>query len=763
MSIVPSAHFVRGPILLAGLAIAVFAAARVEVAPRAVAAPAAAATQTLLEGVRQIAAPGVPGPLAVFGGKAFAVVAGQTGGDHQAAVVAAAAWKSGRVVAFGHTGYLDGKTLAIADTGRLMLNAVCWAGKTTAIHRDRLRVAVWHQSGLLAFLKQQGINAESLEAGAWPHVVSSCQVVCLDSGSLSEGQVRAVGQFVQQGGGLVAASLGWGWLQLHLGKTLLADHPGNRLLAPAGIVWLDGALQRTAVEGYAAGPPPRLCHAMAALEALGASAKGGKSLDKQDMAQALATVIDAVRGLPPDDRLLRPALERIERAYVADIVPTAKQPLTAANPLGRLALTLHIESLRRLPPEAIRAEPAAAAFPGLAPDDAPRVTRSVAVDTAVPDWHSTGLYAAPGEVITATVAAGSSAAGLWLRIGAHRDTLWHKDSWSRWPEICVRTPLTAPTTRLASPLGGMIYVEVGSGAPPGRVSLSIAHAVEAAYFVLGETELSRWRDAIRSRPAPWAELASDKVILTVPAREIRSLDDPAELMRYWDRVLDCDAELAGIPAQRRRPERYLADVQISVGYMHSGYPIMTHLDAAPLMVSKSRLTDKGQAWGLYHEMGHNHQSSDWTFEGTTEVTVNLFSLYVIEKLCGCPAAAAHPAIAPAARAKALAAYVAGGRSFETWKKEPFLALQMYMQLIEGFGWDPLKRVIAEYRKLPAAEHPKTDEEKRDQWMVRYSQTVGRNLGPFFAAWGVPTSASARASIAQLPGWMPSGLAALAPR
>ena len=63
---------------------------------------------------------------------------------------------------------------------------------------------------------------------------------------------------------------------------------------------------------------------------------------------------------------------------------------------------------------------------------------------------------------------------------------------------------------------------------------------------------------------------------------------------------------------------------------------------------------------------------------------------------------------------------------------------MYVQLIDAFGWDALKKVIAEYRTLPAAEHPKTDDEKRDQWMVRYGRTVGRNLGPFFDAWGCPS-------------------------
>jgi hypothetical protein len=39
-------------------------------------------------------------------------------------------------------------------------------------------------------------------------------------------------------------------------------------------------------------------------------------------------------------------------------------------------------------------------------------------------------------------------------------------------------------------------------------------------------------------------------------------------------------------------------------------------------------------------------------------------------------------------------------------------------------------------------------------MVRFSRAVGKNLGPFFQAWAIPTSEQARKSIADLPVWMP---------
>ena len=74
-----------------------------------------------------------------------------------------------------------------------------------------------------------------------------------------------------------------------------------------------------------------------------------------------------------------------------------------------------------------------------------------------------------------------------------------------------------------------------------------------------------------------------------------------------------------------------------------------------------------------------------------------------------------------------------------------------------FGWETYKnkKVFAQYRELPKSERPHNDEEKRDQWMTRFSRACGKNLGPFFDAWGVPTSDAARQSVADLPAWMPA--------
>ena len=503
--------------------------------------------------------------------------------------------------------------------------------------------------------------------------------------------------------------------------------------------------------GYSAAPTPsRPTGAAAALEALDKHENGTAKLDAAELARAAGTVRGAMESL-------RPQLRELAEKHAASIVPSPRRPLGSGRVLGQILLTWQIQEAKRLPPEQVRAHPAAATFPGSVPQDVARVTRSVVIDTSAGDWHSTGLYAPPGEVVTVKLAADAVGKRLILRIGAHRHGLWRKDPWRRCPDVLRRVALDQPVTRAASAFGGLVYIDVPRGCAPGVVAVNIGGAVEAPYFVAGKTDAAKWRSEIRLRKAPWAELATRKVVLTVPSTAVRKLDDPADLMAFWDRIMDSCAELACIPTKRPRPERYVTDVQLVAGYMHAGYPVMTHLDAAPVVVDKARMMANahGGVWGLFHEMGHNHQSRDWTFAGTGEVTVNLFTLHAFETVCGLTTKS-RPHLYGRRRERTIETHLAGGAKFTQWQRDPFLALLMYMQLREAFGWEAYKKVFAEYRRLPHSQRPRSDDERRDQWMVRFSRAVGRNLGPFFQAWGVPTSQRARDSIAKLPKWMPAG-------
>jgi hypothetical protein len=139
------------------------------------------------------------------------------------------------------------------------------------------------------------------------------------------------------------------------------------------------------------------------------------------------------------------------------------------------------------------------------------------------------------------------------------------------------------------------------------------------------------------------------------------------------------------------------------------------------------------------------------------VTNNVVILYVFDKVLGHRFDSGHEAIRDRdQRNRRIRVFFAEGAPFQGWKSDPFLALMMYIQLYEAFGPKPFAEVFAEYAHFPDAERPKSDDERRDQWLVRMSKATGKNLGPFFVAWGVPTGDRARASIAGLLLWMPRG-------
>lgn len=714
--------------------------------------------QTIVAGVNTIARPGVPGPLVVFGPDAFVVAAAPTdqGVDHP--VVAGAAWGRGRVVAFGHGGFFSADALRTGDTASLLANAVTWARGETAL-LAMPNVGVVEASAVADLLEARGMTVQRLARHELTTAIDDVDVLVADERHYRDNEAAiAIARCVQRGGGLVTASLGWGWMQLNPGRDLTTDHVGNRLLAPAGIMWADGYLRATDAGGFAITGPPRATHALAALDLLEQQRNEPNAVSDDDAAQAGAVLLNAMRTVPADDRHLRPRVARLLADADHAIVVSDANRLGPDRALARVMLAMQIDAWLERPTRRHPAHPAASAFPGDVPDSARPVRRRVSIDPSTHGWHSTGCYAPPGARIEARVPADLAEAGLRLRIGAHKDPNWHHRNWRRPPQITVSHPVTRPVTRLTNPFGGLIYIEIPDRCDAAPFVVTINRIIDAPRYVHGHTSLVAWRDEIRHHPAPWAELASDRVILTVPSDVIRNLDDPAALMDHWNDVMDACADLATIDRARNRPERYVADVQISAGYMHAGYPIMTHLDAAPVMVDRDALrNNRSPTWGLYHEVGHNHQHPDWTFSGTGEVTVNLFTLYVLEEICGMPVSTGHAGIRPGSRNAKMRAHLDAGAPFDAWKRDPFLALIMYVQLREAFGWEAYQRVFAEYRDLPANERPRDDDAKRDQWMVRFSHAVGHNLGPFFQAWGVPTSDAARATLADLPVWMPEAM------
>ena len=459
---------------------------------------------------------------------------------------------------------------------------------------------------------------------------------------------------------------------------------------------------------------------------------------------------------------------------VESLVPTAVHPVAipADDKEAHEQWAKRIDAYMNLPVDRVTPHPAAADFPGAVPADAPTVTRDVSVALNLPRWHSTGLYAAPGAKVTIRVSPADAARGLGIEIGSHTDRLTALAKWVRFPRISRRFTITAPVTTVANAFGGLIYIDVprdpelggrrfatygGYGwldehpaAVRGEARVRIEGAVAAPLFVLGQTTPDQWRQQLEQCRAPWGELQSDRIVLTVQTKHLGSIADPAALLRFWGRVIDTEAQLAGWSAQPAPPERIVVDRDISAGWMHSAYPVMAHLQTEHDLINLPVLQAKGD-WGYFHELGHNHEGQAYTFGGDyVEVDVNLFSMYVMQQLVG-REMTAHPALAHMDRV--LDARLGPAKKSDAWGN-----LSMYVETVQAFGWPALQRTIASYSAPGGSDGIKTRDQKMDQWVLRYSQATGRNLVAYYALFDVTCSNRTKAALQRLPSWMPPELA-----
>lgn len=437
----------------------------------------------------------------------------------------------------------------------------------------------------------------------------------------------------------------------------------------------------------------------------------------------------------------------------------------------------------------IKAQASAAYYPGAVGEGAAVINKVVHIDhrkiadDLVPivsrlrysgPWndnlYTTGLYAFAGKPISIELPASLVGKEISIQIGSHSDNLGYwvagKEDWRRMPLIVKKMKVTKRKFQMASPFGGLIYIASNPKEGDWSGGIKIGGATEAAVYVYGKTTAEDWAGQLQRSKAPWVELTTSNIILTVPRGIVENLADPAKVMSIWDLIIKGEMELAQIPLPFYRPQRMVIDEHIGGGFMHSGYPIMIHHSPSRGLLSADIIADptkllipsKGGAnWGFFHEIGHNMQNLDWVFGGTTEVSCNFFSLYMFDRLLG-GRDGAHSGISNETTQKMMREYFTKGANYDDWKSNPFLGLVMFRQLQEAFGWESFKSFFRKYQALAAADpegsYVKGDEAKRDLWASTFSEVTGKNIAPFFEAWGIPISLDVKARLSKYPTWMP---------
>ena len=159
----------------------------------------------------------------------------------------------------------------------------------------------------------------------------------------------------------------------------------------------------------------------------------------------------------------------------------------------------------------------------------------------------------------------------------------------------------------------------------------------------------------------------------------------------------------------------------------------------------------GVDWWLFgHELGHQWQTADWGLGSESrdiiEVAVNLFTMYTLnsyiyqgDNFNVSAERKTHPCATPLDEAELASRKWSASDDCEK--------LALYRQLIEEFGWVPIKQVFRSY--YDAAYPRSAYRSALDGFAIRFSAIVQRDLVSFFRQWEYPLSETCRSNLQQL--------------
>jgi hypothetical protein len=154
----------------------------------------------------------------------------------------------GRAVAFGHEGFFQDGHIEQFDNLLLATNAIQWLD---VLGRKKVMVTANHGEwagydgigSLRRQMEQLGDTVTRCDGPITAEKLQGIGVVFIGNigGTITEGEIASLDEFLQSGGGLFLLGVGWSWSASHRDLSL-DDYPMNRIGALCGVRWTIGAI-----------------------------------------------------------------------------------------------------------------------------------------------------------------------------------------------------------------------------------------------------------------------------------------------------------------------------------------------------------------------------------------------------------------------------------------------------------------------------------------------------------------------------------------
>ncbi len=695
---------------------------------------------------------GVPGNLIVFGNSAEVLLSDSDGN----AVIAKTDYGKGKLAAFTHGAMLEENTNKTEDNLNVFLNTAEAIG-ISASEEKKVLIIPNLQTG---HLKKTRWKTES--KNTVPDNLSSYDLVIISlpieiNSWFKKPDADRLLKYAEKGGRIIGSGMGWVYMSYGDGKKgeNIKKFSGNLLFSPAGIFFGTGYSKGKILKSDNKGNENLSGNAVnSAVQIL----KKGKSVSEKQMNQILNSLSEDLAEVYGSELLSKEHKDFLisQLKENSKLIPSADSPLKKSKTEEILTIALlnfWIQTGNDFPRELFSDQKQIKKLlesRKISSVNYSQTKRKISADLKDIFWIETGLYARPLEIIRIKTDGSLLKNGLKIRIGAQSDILLNFNEnlqeWKRWPEVSISKSLNEKEIQIMNPFGGMIFIENRKPGP--RAEFSIEGGTEAVSFNSEKHSLDDWKRMLNNSDSEWGIIGNSNIKIVTTERALKKLKDPVKLAKFWDTAWKNSQEL--LQEKKRNYTQYIVcDTQISLGYMHSGNPIMTWMDQEEIVLGlDGKLFTEG-SWGHFHEIGHNMQRGEWTFKGTGEVTTNIFTLYNMEKMFNI-SPKDHPMLKDT-RNK-YKAYLKKGGDYNEWKDDAFLALMTYVKLQEKFGWSAYKSVFSQYNSLPEAQKPKNDQEKIDTWVRIFSKTVKMNLFPYFRKWAWPVSDKVNSELKSLPVW-----------
>ena len=405
-------------------------------------------------------------------------------------------------------------------------------------------------------------------------------------------------------------------------------------------------------------------------------------------------------------------------------------------------------------------------FPGACAVPPAGQTNTVSINASFPDtfgratqmWtnparKATGSYLAPGTIATVTVPTALVNKGYQVRVGCHSLDNSNRALVRRIDRCTLAYDITSTVTKIASPLGGGIYIDVPLNANAGVVSITIVGAARSPFFSSlphRMTTLSEWRNTERTLPGPWADFQTEKVLIQVPRSWIYAYSDPITNMASWDQAVDAMNDLMGFPRIRGKETLYdQVDLQFDASVYSPGYPTVNNTYSPTTTYNGNHnhylLTGARNSPAFhFHEPGHAYFFPK--HDGEVEASVNLPHVAVMTQKFGVSFDAAH------------GDSITGFNSFCTlpntaviWmtsfnfspRKNPMADYEKAYQpqghakftdLARLFGWQGINDFFYYYNDRE--DRGLTSPEDDDSLTLQLCKSYGKDILPMFHFWGM---------------------------